>query len=107
MDNWTFTKLMLTLILIWVCLVLVPTLVHAEDYAYGEVFIHHNMNSQGWVGDTPAGIAAGLHHDFDPNWYGEIEIRHTSNIDRGVPFNDKYETWVDSVGITIGRKFKW
>jgi hypothetical protein len=107
MNNGEFTRIMMFLVVLWLFIMCIPKLVHAESYAYGEISIHHNINSQGWVGDTPSGIAAGLHHDFDKNWYGEIEIRHQSNIDRGVPFNDKYETWVDSVGITIGRKFKW
>lgn len=89
-------------------ILIVSTDCKAESYAYGEIFVHHNVNSNGWVGETPAGIAAGLHTSLgESKWYGEIEIRHTSNLDRGVPFNDKYETWMDSVGITIGRKFKW
>ena len=79
----------------------------AETYAYLEVFVGHNINSQGWVGDTPSGAAAGIHHDMGKDWYGEFEIRHQSNIDRGAPFNNKYETWVDTIGITIGRKFRF
>ncbi len=85
--------------------ILFSTMASATDYRYLEFGVGKNTGTNDWVGDYPAHIELGYHKEFSDNVYGNIHYRHESNLEKGPPFNNEHETWVESFGISIGVKF--
>jgi hypothetical protein len=58
-----------------------------------------NGNNLEWQGKGPL-VEFGIRHEKD-NWY--CELKHTSNLGSGWPFNNEPESWLDRV--VCGRTF--
>jgi len=54
---------------------------------------------QGWEGSGPV-VDLAVRKEWN-TWF--CELRHTSNLGSGPPFNDRYETWVEraSCGVRL------
>lgn len=76
-----------------------------EAYTYAEITVFHKLrDNDTWIGDTPTQISFGRRWHWD-HVYTELELSHISNIDRGKPFNNLKESWMDLVGVTLGWRF--
>lgn len=60
----------------------------------------------GYGSDTPATFEAGVRFTDKNKWSVDVVFSHQSYIDRGAPFNDKTESFIDMVGIKFTYKFK-
>jgi hypothetical protein len=72
-------------------------------------FTHYKMLERDAGSETPASVKLGLRISDCTNWYCmgtsniDLVYRHQSYIDKGAPFNDKQETFIDMVGV----EFEW
>lgn len=83
--------------------------VQAESYNYLEISQGIKIDTvlwkeSNWNGKYPTAVSIGHHWDYK-DIYFRAQFNHLSNIDRGAPFNDKSETWLDQVNVTMGIKF--
>lgn len=86
-------------------MLLFTSVAHADEYRYLEFKLSKNTGDNGWVGDYPASVELGYYKDFSDKVYGKIYYKHESNIDKGPPRNNDFESWMEEVGIGIGVKF--
>jgi len=92
------------IVAIGLTLILVGRESPAAEYVYSEVFVGAKLRTNDWSGDYPSGVEIGYHRDFG-KWYGEVYLNHMSNLERGQPFNDRHETWVETAGLKFGWRF--
>lgn len=83
---------------------------YAEDYNYFEFSQGINISTivwgrTDWQGSCPTEFALGHHFDITHTQYVRVSASHISNICEGPPFNDKTETTLDQVRITVGVKW--
>jgi len=93
-----------------ICLLAMSSMAAAENYNYLELSQGIKVKNapwkeSNWNGDYPTAFSIGRHWEYNKTFYFRAQFNHTSNIDRGAPFNTKKETWLDQVNVTLGIKF--
>jgi len=76
----------------------------AEDFFYIEIGVAKNLGDNGWVGDYPAHLSLGYVKEFKDT-YIKFDATHISNLEKGRPFNNEYESYLDITGISFGLRF--
>ncbi len=83
----------------------------AESYVYLELGVGGNTNITGasipWenAGNAACVAELGYVHQINKRWWGKARILHLSQCFAGPPFNDKKESSVDHIGISL--QYRW
>lgn len=75
--------------------------VKACDGVFLSAHVGSNINlfttGETWVGDVPVSFAIGHRWKQQDNFYWELKLVHDSNLDKGWPVNDEFETARDVI----------
>lgn len=75
------------------------------DYNYIELGAGFRTHGDSWTGDIPASFEVGRHFTLSDNIYLRSAFNHTSNLDKGKPLNNDYETQINWVFLKLGFTF--
>ena len=75
------------------------------DYSYMELGVGYELTDGSWIGDVPASAEIGHHWDIQDNFYIRAGLNHTSNLDKGAPLNNDFESQINWLYLKAGFKF--
>lgn len=83
--------------------------VRADDYSFARLSIGHKIShmpwgDSNWMGNEPVQFTLGHYWELYPDLFVGPEVSHISNI-RGVPINDRKETFLDWWAVTVEYRF--
>ncbi len=75
-----------------------------DKYWFFEISQMHTFRTDDWKGDSPTLLSLGRMW-MGKKWYVKLHLMHASNLDRGGPFNDRPESYLDMGGATLGVRW--
>ena len=65
------------------------------DYWYIGASVGTKIHEHSWVGDVPASAYIGRHFQMNDSFAFRVGVEHISNLEKGYPFNEEFETSLD------------
>jgi hypothetical protein len=72
----------------------IPSVAFA-DYWYLGFTVGTKIHEHTWIGDNPASAYIGRHFQMNDSFAFRVGVEHISNLDKGYPLNEEFETSLD------------